>query len=502
MYSYAVSMQIAEPVRVESGLLSGIPGSDPSVRVFKGIPFAAPPVGDLRWRPPQPVKPWKGIRKADRFGPSAMQSNTGPFGPWTKEFIFENAVSEDCLYLNVWTAAKKANAKQPVLVYIHGGAFTGGSGDVALYNGEELAKRGLLIVTINYRLGVLGFLAHPELTKESNHNASGNYGLLDQVAALQWVHNNIAGFGGNPNNVTIAGQSAGAASVHLLTASPLAKGLFQRAIAESGSGVWESTQPRTTAEQNGLKFAQEKGSDSIAKLRSLPVKDLLATSLVQHPFRFGPVVDGWFLPAKVTDIFAKSEQNDVPTLTGLNADEGSFYSNYGRLNANAFQKQAHDRYGEKAEAFLKLYPASSNEETEASQKTSERDQGIIAAFLWAGIRARTARTKAYLYYFARAIPWPEHPEFGAFHTSEVPYVFHNLYLLDRPWEQADRQVADTVSAYWINFATKGDPNGRGLPRWPAFDFKNIRLMRLDKLPFPMLLPDKAKREFFTDILLD
>jgi para-nitrobenzyl esterase len=498
----SVSAQIADPVRTESGLLSGVAGSNPSVRVFKGIPFAAPPVGELRWRPPQPVSSWEGVRKADHFGPSAMQANTGPFGPWTKEFIFGNEVSEDCLYLNVWTAAKTATAKQPVLVYIHGGAFTGGSGEVAVYNGEELARKGLVVVTLNYRLGIFGFFVHPELTRESDHNASGNYGLLDQVAALQWVKKNIAAFGGDPDRVTIAGQSAGAMSVHFLTASPLAKGLFQRAIAESGSGVGRgSMRTREAAEQEGLMFAHEKGADSLASLRALSAAELMAPPPSGNPVRLGPVVDGWFLPADVNAIFARGQQNDVPTLTGLNADEGSASPNYGKLKADAFQTQARQRYRrERAEEFLKLYPAASDTEAAASEKASERDQGVISMALWAQNRAKTAHTNAYLYYFARAIPWPQHPEFGAFHTGEVPYVFENLKQLDRPWEPADRKLADVVSSYWVNFASQGDPNGRGLPRWPAFDAKNARFMRLDAPCAPMPLPDKPRQELFTEFL--
>lgn len=490
----AARAQRMEPVRVESGLLAGVSGKDNAVRVFKGVPFAAPPVGDLRWRPPQPPARWEGVRNADRFGPSAMQPDLGEFGPWTKEFLFGNEVSEDCLYLNVWTAAQSAGEKRPVLVYIHGGAFTGGSGEVAVYDGEALAKKGLAVVTINYRLGVLGFLAHPELTQESPQRASGNYGLLDQVAALQWVQRNIAAFGGDPGNVTIAGQSAGAASVHFLTASPLAKGLFHRAIAQSGSGVGRGfTRSREAAEQDGQKFAAGKGAHSLAQLRSIPAKDLITAG---SPFRFGPVADGWFLPEDVTRIFAQGRQNDVPTLTGLNADEGSASPTYGKISADAFQKQAQQRYGDEAAAFLQLYPADSDARAGGEQKRSERDQSMVSMALWAANRAKTARTQAFLYFFDRAIPWPQHPEFGAFHTSEVPYVFDNLALLDRPWEAADRKAAEVISAYWVNFARQGDPNGRGLPRWPAFDAKNIRFLRLNAKPTSMPLPDKARRDFF------
>ncbi len=485
-------------MQVEEGTISGVATPDSALFVFKGVPFAAPPVGELRWRAPQPAKHWTGVRRADTFGYSAIQADTGAFGPWTKEFIFGNKTSEDCLYLNIWTAAKRANAKLPVLVYIHGGGFSGGSGEVAVYDGTKLAIKGLVVVTINYRLGALGFFAHPELTKESGHNSSGNYGLLDQVAALRWIQKNIAAFGGNPNNVTIAGQSAGAASVHYLTASPLAKGLFHRAIAQSGSGVGRGfTRPREVAEQEGIRYAQEKKVTSLSALRALPAKSFIG--YFSDPFRFGPAIDGWFLTDDVTKIFAEHKQNDVPTLTGLTADEGSAFPN--KMSAEAFRKQAQQRYGEHAEAFLSLYPANSDAEVATSQRVAERDQGVYSMALWAEQRANTAKTKSYLYYFAHAIPWPQHPEFGAFHTSEVPYVFHNLHLLDRPWTSTDQRLADIVSSYWVNFATKGDPNGKGLPVWQAFTPQTPLFLRMDANTVPMPLPAKAKREVFKEMLI-
>ncbi len=494
------SAQIAAPVRVESGLLSGVSGSDPSVRVYKGVPFARPPIGELRWRPPQPTAHWDGVRKADRFGPSAMQPDTGAFGPWTREFIFGNEVSEDCLYLNIWTAAQDAKAKRPVLVYIHGGGFSGGSGEVAVYDGEELAKKGLIVVTINYRLGALGFLTHPELTRESDHYASGNYGLLDQVAALQWIRKNIAAFGGDPGRVAIAGQSAGAVSVHLLTASPLARGLFQRAIAESGFGPARYfTGTRDSAEQNGVKFARQKGARTLKELRALPAAELISAG---PGIRFGPVVDGYFLPDDAQTMFEKGRRNDVPTLIGINADEGSSNSAYGKVKVDAFRSRARQRYGNRAEEFLKLYPVESDAAAGSAEKAADRDRGVVSLAAWAEEREKTAKSKTYLYFFARAIPWPQHPEFGAFHTGEVPYIFRNLKKLERPWEPADRKLADIVSSYWVNFAATGDPNREGLPIWPAFDSKEPRLMRLDAASAAMGLPELAKRDLFTKTLND
>jgi para-nitrobenzyl esterase len=477
--------------RVESGLLEGVSSSVAGVRVFKGIPYAAPPVGELRWRPPQPPAKWEGARRADKFSDSCMQNLVRSRNPWTAEFMAQNEASEDCLCLNVWTAAKSAGERRPVFVWIHGGAFTEGSGEVAVYDGAELAKKGLVVVTINYRLGVFGFLAHPELTKESNQNASGNYGLLDVVAALEWTRKNIAAFGGDPQRVSIAGQSAGASSVHALTASPLAKGLFHRAIAESGSGVGRRTRSLPEAENDGLKFAESKGAHSIRELRAMSAKDLTGGGM-----RFGPIVDGWFLPADVSAIFAQGKQNDAPTLTGLTADEGSASPNYGNLKAGDFKKQAQQRFGDLAETFLKLYPSDDDAQSGISQRQSAREQGMISMRLWAAERARTNKAKAWTYYFSRAIPWPEQPQYGAFHSSESPYVFGNLKLMNRPWEPIDRRLSETMMAYWVNFATAGDPNGKGLPQWLAFDAKNPITMELGEKTGTRPIADAARFELF------
>lgn len=479
---------------VEGGLLEGASSSVPGVRVFKGIPYAAPPVGDLRWRPPQPPAKWEGVRKADRFSDSCAQNLTRSRNPWTAEFMAQNQAGEDCLCLNVWTAAKTANERRPVFVWIHGGAFTEGSGEVAVYDGAELARKGLVVITINYRLGVFGFLAHPELTKESGRNASGNYGLLDVVAALEWARKNIAAFGGDPQRVTIAGQSAGAFAVHALTASPLAKGLFHRAIAESGSGVGRRNRDLAEAEKDGVKFAESKGAHSIRELRAMSAGDLTGGGM-----RFGPVVDGWFLPSDASAIFAQGKQNDAPMLTGLTADEGSASPTYGKLKADEFKKQAQQRYGDLADTFLNFYPSDDDAQSGVSQKQSAREQGMISMALWAAERARTSKAKAWTYYFSRPVPWPEQPQYAAFHTSEVPYVFGNLKLLNRPWEPIDRQLSATMTAYWVNFATTGDPNGRGLPRWPAFDANNHITMELGEKTGTRPVADTARFEFFEKI---
>src|SRR5262245_3768687 len=412
----ASTRAVNSTARVESGLLEGAASSVPGVRVFKGVPYAAPPVGELRWRPPQPPAKWEGVRKADKFSDSCVQNLARSRKQWTAEFMVQNQVSEDCLCLNVWTAAKSASERRPVLVWIHGGAFTEGSGEVAVYDGAELAKKGLVVVTINYRLGLFGFLTHPELTGESSRNASGNYGLLDAVAALEWAQKNIAAFGGDPQRVTIAGQSAGAFAVHALTASPLAKGLFHRAIAESGSVVGRRNRDLAEAEKDGVKFAESKRATSIRELRAMSAKDLTSGG----GMRFGPVVDGWFLTADAAAIFAQGKQNDVPTLTGLTADEGSASPTYGKLKADEFKKQAQQRFGDLSETFLMFYPSDDEMQSGVSQKQSAREQGMVSMHLWAADRARTSKAKAWTYYFSRAIPWPEQPQYAAFHTSEVP----------------------------------------------------------------------------------
>jgi para-nitrobenzyl esterase len=487
------STALSGAVRVEGGLLEGVSGSTPGVRVFKGVPYAAPPVGDLRWRPPQPPAKWEGTRKAGKFSDSCVQNLARSRNPWTAEFMVQNEASEDCLCLNVWTAAKSGSERRPVLVWIHGGGFNEGSGEVAVYNGESLAARGLVVVTINYRVGILGFFTHPELTAESEQHASGNYGLLDAVAALQWVRKNIAAFGGDPNRVTVAGQSAGAAAVHALTAAPLAKGLFQRAIAESGSGVNRPSRPLADAERDGVKYAEAKKS-SLKELRAMAAKDLTSVSGV----RFGPIVDGWLLPADAAEIFSKGKQNDVPTLTGLTADEGSASPTYGKLKVDEFKKQAGQRFGESAGAFLKLYPSEDDAQSGLSQKQSARDQGTVSMYLWAANRAKTAKTSAYTYYFSRGIPWPEQPQYAAFHTSEVPYVFGNLKLLNRPWTAVDRRLSSLMSAYWVNFVTTGDPNGKGLPRWPAFEPNSRSTMELGEKCAPRPVADDARFAFFNE----
>src|SRR5262245_26321210 len=377
-----------DAIRTDSGTVVGTLKS--GVNVFLGVPFAAPPVGNLRWRPPQPASYRNSDWKADQFGTSCMQTQQGSRLPWTEEFMTQGPIGEDCLYLNVWTTAKNATAKHPVMFWIYGGGFSEGSGGIAVYDGAELARKGVIVVTANYRVGPLGFLAHPELTKESEHSSSGNYGLLDQIAALRWVQKNIAAFGGDPSQVTIFGQSAGAISVAGLMRSPLAKGLFARAIAQSGPGLFGRNSLGAGAalqdrEAAGVKFGQALGAQSLADLRALPAAKFYGAGVPTT--QGGPFNDGWVL----SDTAAADQ---VPLLVGFVADD------------------------------LGLAAAGAT----AEQKATARERARVSMHLWAATQ-NAASKKVFTYFFDRAIPWPEHPEFGAFHSGEIPYFFNSLNRL-------------------------------------------------------------------------
>jgi para-nitrobenzyl esterase len=478
----ALPAAIDEPVRLDTGLVSGASGSNPDVRVFKGVPFAAPPLGALRWRPPQPAAHWEGVRKADQFSSTCTQpprSGTSLLLPTAKRL---GETSEDCLYLNVWTAAKSPRERLPVMVYIHGGGYRDGSGSGLVFDGEALAKKGVVLVTINYRLGIMGFFAHPELTKESDYHTSGNYGLLDQMAALQWVQKNIAGFGGDRNRVTIFGQSAGSGSVLAMMASPLTKGLFQRAIGESGGPPMGRNRTRKEAEEAGAKLG------SLADLRAKPFQDLLRSG------GSGPIVDGWLLPEDESVIFHQGKQNDVALIVGSNAEEANVL---GRpVPAKRYVEQIEQRYGSLAAAYLKFYPADSEERAKASQMAALNDSMAWQMRTWAKWQTQTGKSKAYLYYFTRQPP-PDAPIKGAAHDAELYYVFHNLNLYPQQWAEWDHRLEEIISSYWVNFATRGDPNGASLPHWDAYSAsQGDRVMLLgDKVELGSSRFEKTKLDF-------
>ena len=509
----AVALCQLPMVTTAGGIISGTwlskNAGTSAVAEFRGIPYAAPPVGDLRWAPPRPAKPWEGILKADHFSDSSLQTPEPTNAPWTSEYRGTGRATEDCLYLNVWTSAlspndaaepKKAQGL-PVLVWIHGGGLVGGSASAPMYSGASLAARGVVFVSINYRVGVLGFLAHPALTNESPHLASGNYGLLDVVSALRWVHQNIASFGGDPGRVTVAGQSSGAGIVIYLTATPLASGLLQRAIIESGPYADSPvTFNLVEAERTGVAFAKAARAANLAELRALSAEDILkAQNAVLHSkpaMEFRPTIDGWFLPQSVKEIFASGTQNDVPTMGGMVADEFLHTAPYLRVTAQQFVADAEQMYGGRSSEYLQLYPAGTDEEARASTKASIDEHRKVSMNLWAERRQITARTPSYTYYFSRVMPWPEHPEFGAFHASDIPYFLDNLHVLPRPWQAVDNALSATVSSYWINFIRTGDPNGPGLPRWSATKTGEWKTMELGDHIGPIVIARTSAIQFW------
>jgi len=487
---------IKDPVRLDSGWISGVSGSNAAVRVFKGIPYAAPPVGNLRWRPPAPVKSWWGVRKADHFSaicPQVLPATNAFYG--IEYFLGpQPAMSEDCLYLNVWTAANSPADRRPVMVWIHGGGNVQGYGAEPCFDGEALARKGVILVSINYRLGIFSCFAHPELTKESPHHVSGNYGELDQIAALQWVRRNIAAFGGNPTNVTVFGQSSGGASINRLLVSPLAKGLFQRCIIES-SAVWNSRDSKAKLaemEQRGILFAQTNGVRTLKQLRALPVTNLLAGFA---KLRFDPNIDGYVLPDLAVNIFSRAGQTAVPMLIGSTSDEGSFTP----IKAETFRTDIAKRFGPDTNEFFKFYPAESDDQAAQSKHDERRDESA------AGERAQAASQASlgqpvWLYYFDRKPPGHDREKYGAFHAAELEYVFNTQWATDRPWEEADRKLADAMISYWVNFAATGNPNGPSLPAWPAYDPKTDLSMELGDTIGARPIPNKEQLDFLKGFL--
>jgi len=476
----AMCLQIAssqivvnDQVILKSGLIRGAVQQD--IRIYRGIPFAAPPIGDLRWKPPQPLAPWKGVRDCTTFGPACPQPKQALLTINTQD------QNEDCLYLNVWTPANTTVDRLPVMVWIHGGGCTTGAGSLPIYEGSNLARQGVVVVTFNYRLGPFGFFAHPLLSAESPEGVSGNYGFLDQIAALQWVQDNIAAFGGDPGCVTIFGESAGSASVVRLLISPPAQGLFHRAIAESG-GIGRSRHLREN--RNGLPPMETVGEDiarllgcadapdPLTALRAKTADELLqaanpAQGLFGKGNKFGWVVDGQVIPDDPAMLYAAGKFSDVPLMIGTNANEGSiFLPQLPNLTVNTYRMMVKAMFGEDAGAVLALFPA---ERDEDARPAMERLTTVFAFIADARAIARMKSKglgKAYLYHFTRVSPIARNRGIGAAHAMEIPYVFDNLPRFMGP---EDKQLADKMSACWVRFAKTGDPNGPGLPTWPSYD---------------------------------
>lgn len=448
-------------VMTSQGKVTGAPYDH--VSAFKGIPYAAPPVGKLRWRPPAPAPRWADMRQAAAFGPVCPQAPV----TWAGHDL--DRTSEDCLTLNVWTPRMAPGARLPVLVWFHGGGYTAGAGSQGTYEGSKLARRGAVIVTVNYRLGVLGYLAHPALSRESPQGSSGNYGLLDQIAALRWVHDNIARFGGNPANVTVSGQSAGGGSAMLVTVSPMARGLFQKAIFESGAALdLPGTYARDSlrrAEDAGAAFAHKLGATSPDVLRALPVSALVgpgASRLIT-----GPIQDGKIIPTDITAAYRRGSDAGVPILLGWNSNEAARFIDH--VTLAGYAASTHETYGPIADDLLRLYPASN--ETEAMH--AARDLMSDAGFGWRSwsiAEARKARKAApvFLYQFDNPPPGPNGSRnSGAVHSDELGFVWGNDDP-QRRWSAADNTLSDEMQRYWINFMRTGNPNGVGLPRWAPY----------------------------------
>jgi len=474
-----------EHVTVEQGALQG--KTEGNLTVFKGVPFAKPPVGELRWKAPQPAESWTGTRQALEFAPSPIQAGEPLAGK-----------SEDSLYLNIWTPADAATDKLPVLVWIYGGGFSFGSTADPITDGARLANKGVVLVSIAYRVGPLGFLAHPQLSEESPSKTSGNYGLLDQIAGLQWVQNNIAAFGGDPERVTIFGESAGGISVSMLAASPLAKGLFHGAISQSGGSFGPTDTPTypgenmnalAQAEADGLKYVESLGASSIEELRQMKAEDFIPKDW-SMPGGW-PIVDGYVIPGDQFELYEQGRYNDVPVLVGYNSDEGLSFV---RSNdPNSFIEDVKTRFGKFSEPLIEAYGVSEKEVTRGA-----RDLIRDAAFgwhtwSWARLQSAHEKSPAYLYYFDQHPSYPEDSpqhNHGSPHGQEIAYVFQTLDLNSPDATESDAEISEAMARYWTNFAKTGNPNGKGLPEWPAFDSGTSKVMYFQQKPKLGPVPDE------------
>ncbi len=495
---------LAEEVELNSGLVSGVEVEGSTVMAFKGIPFAAPPVGDLRWKVPQPVESWTGVKACTEFGSSAVQNAQEPFMMWSTEFIISNKTySEDCLSLNVWTDGNSTDGKRPVIMYIHGGANTSGGSSCEVYWGDEIARKGVVYVSVNYRVGIFGFFVHPDLSAESADGVSGNYAILDQIAALKWIKNNIAQFGGDPSNVTIMGQSAGGSNVNMLCISPLAKGLFHRAVPESGNAITTTMSTLADKETIGLAVASSFDEDystgsSLADLRAIPAQDLLTYSNAYGGggmfggYSSSVTLDNHVFTNSPIDAYKAGTQNDVEMMTGAVTGDASMFGPPAAVTLAEFQANAVTAYGDLSDEFLAAYPAATDDEAnDLNANVVPIDRMNMQLYCLAKARSLKGTGSTYLYHFTREMPAAgDVAAAGAFHTADVPY-FLNYFYDDpetRPWEQVDYDLGDKMSSYLANFARSGNPNGTGLAQWNAFTDGTYDFMELgdEVQPLPSL----------------
>ena len=484
-------------VDVTGGTIEGV--EQDGIFEYKGIPFAAPPVGDLRWKAPAPVQPWTGVKKTDTFASACMQApnsmgNTAP-------------VSEDCLYLNVWSPAKKTDEKMPVLFWIHGGGYVGGSTSTPMYDGTGFAKKGVVMVSVAYRLGPFGFLADPELSRESGHG-SGTYGIQDMIAGLKWVEENIARFGGDPSSVTIFGHSAGGAAVSLLAASPLTKGLFEKAICMSGgsftplqtskqTGIGLGIPDLKLAEQNGEEFLKKLGAADIKAARALSAEDIQkALTGDMGGMRFRPVADGYVISNDLYSLYEAGKFNDTPVLLGNTSDETAVFGGNQKLTPAEFEKQIKSQYGKYADAILKAYPHSTDAEAAKAARYIRNDGSFRwNTWAWSRLQSQKGKGKVYQYYFDYH---PAKPEGGSGHGSDVPYAFQTLNEPDGATKEADMKLSDMISSYWVNFTKTGNPNATGLPEWPAFTDADQNVMDFNANPGVIPEPGLDKLKIFDE----
>jgi para-nitrobenzyl esterase len=518
----SASQALGPVVETAAGTLEGAyADSSEEMLVFRGVAFAKAPVGELRWRPPEAPESWEGARSATANGLPCWQPLTPETSIYSRGQIER---SEDCLFLNLWTAAESRDDRLPVMVWFHGGGHRTGHGGSRVFNGAALAQKGVVLVSANYRLGAFGFMAHPGLTAESPDGSSGNYGILDKIQALEWVRENAEAFGGDPDNVTIFGQSAGSASVCTLVASPLAAGLFHKAIGHSGSCLGDRmTLHGETGEEGsgpsahdlGLNLARAvdvegEGADAIAALRAVPAETLLESTQgdARSP---GIQIDGWVVPRQMGEIFAAGDHNKMPVMTGWMSDEGTaLFAALPALELEAFEAEIESRYGEHAEAILEEYADQISVSTKSALQAIQADQ----AFGWG---ARTwlreverAGSPAYHYFFTRSPPVyllylpdrppieiPEGPRgYGAYHSGDLAYAFANQELVGSGWDDLDREISRVMSQYWVNFARTGDPNGEGVPEWPRYEAASDRGIELGAEIRAVSQIRKAKLDLF------